>query len=162
LLSVDGTDCRIPERGPPWYSHKFKKSAVRYEVAVGIKSGDICWFSGPHMAGKMNDVEIFRKSLRTYLDPFERVEADDGYVHEAPAKVLCPKCVTCPQERKRMMAIARQRQETVNKRFKQWGILRQTYRHDLVDHRDVFGAIVVLTQLAIQNGEPLFPVEYND
>ncbi len=32
----------------------------------------------------------------------------------------------------------------------------------LVDHRDVFGAIVVLTQLAIQNGEPLFPVEYND
>ncbi len=37
-----------------------------------------------------------------------------------------------------------------------------TYRHDLVDHRDVFGAIVVLTQLAIQNGEPLFPVEYND
>jgi hypothetical protein len=61
-----------------------------------------------------------------------------------------------------MMAIARQRQETVNKRFKQWGILRQTYRHDLVDHRDVFGAIVVLTQLAIQNAEPLFPVEYND
>ena len=76
---MDGTDCRIPERGPPWYSHKFKKSAVRYEVAVGIKTGDICWFSGPHMAGRMNDVEIFRKSLRTYLDPFECVEADDGY-----------------------------------------------------------------------------------
>ena len=110
----------------------------------------------------MNDVEIFRKSLRTCLNPFERVEADDGYVHEAPAKVLCPKCVTCPQERKRMMAIARQRQGTVNTRFKQWGILRQTYRYDVLNHRDVFGAIVVLMQLAIQNGEPLFPVEYND
>ena len=61
-----------------------------------------------------------------------------------------------------MMAITRQRQGTVNTRFKQWGILRQTYRHDLVDHRDVFGAIVVLMQLEIQNGEPLFSVEYND
>ncbi len=41
-------------------------------------------------------------------------------------------------------------------------ILRQTYWHDLVDHRDVFAAIVVITQIAITKGEPLFAVEYND
>ena len=51
LLSVDGTDFRIPERGRDWYSHKFKKSAVRYEIALGIKTGDICWLSGPHQPG---------------------------------------------------------------------------------------------------------------
>ncbi len=50
----------------------------------------------------------------------------------------------------------------MNKRFKQWGILVQTYRHDIVDHRDVFAAICVITQLAIRNGEPLFEVEYNN
>ena len=61
-----------------------------------------------------------------------------------------------------MMSIVRMRQETVHKRLKQWSILRQTYRHDLVDHRDVFAAIVVITQIAITNGEPLFAVEYND
>lgn len=162
LLSVDGTDFRIPERGRDWYSHKFKKSAVRYEIALGIKTGDICWLSGPHQPGIWNDLEIFRNSLLTYLDPYERVEADDGYIGEAPLRVRCPGCVTCPREKKKMMAIVRSRQETVNKRFKQWGILVQTYRHDIVDHRDVFAAICVITQLAIRNGEPLFEVEYNN
>ena len=32
------------------------------------------------------------------------------------------------------MGIVRSRQETVNKRFKQWGILVQTNRQDIVDH----------------------------
>jgi hypothetical protein len=58
-----------------------------------------------------------------------------------------------------MMAIVRRRQETVNKRFKQWGILVPTYRHDIVDHRDAFAAICVITQLVIRNGELLFEVE---
>ena len=56
----------------------------------------------------------------------------------------------------------RARQETVNKRFKQWGILNQVFRHDLIHHRDVFAAICVITQLAIENGEALFEVHYDD
>ena len=161
-MSVDGTDVPIPERGPDWYSYKFRGSGLRYEVALGIMTGDICWMSGPHQPGKLNDLEIFRKSLRSWLDPFERVEADDGYIGESPAKVICPKCITCPNERKKMMSIVRMRQETVNKRLKQWSILCQTYRHDLVDHRDVFATIVVIIQITITNGEPVFAVEYND
>ena len=105
MLSVDGTDVRIPERGRDWYSHKFKKSGLRYEVAVSIKSGDICWISGPHQPGLWNDVEIFRSSLVTFLDPGEHVEADDGYIGEAPLRVKCPMCVTCPQKRKYMMKL---------------------------------------------------------
>ena len=35
------------------------------------------------------------------------------------------------------------------------------YRHDIRDHQAVFGALVTLTQLAIENGEPLFHVEYD-
>lgn len=74
---------QVPEKGPDWFSHKFKKSGVRYEVALGIKTGDICWFSGPYMCGLWPDIEIFRASLITFLDPYERVEADNGYVGEA-------------------------------------------------------------------------------
>ena len=70
-MSVDGTDVPIPERGPDWYSYKFRGSGLRYEVALGIKTGDICWMSGPHQPGKLNDLEIFHKSLRSWLDPFE-------------------------------------------------------------------------------------------
>ena len=61
-----------------------------------------------------------------------------------------------------MMGIVRRRQETVNRRFKQWSILKQVFRHELSMHGRVFAAIVVISQLAIQNGEPLFQVEYSD
>ena len=84
LLSVDGTDFQIPERGREWYSFKYKKSGVRYEVALSILGGEICWISGPHQPGVYNDLDIFLSSLASHLDPFERVEADDGYLGEAP------------------------------------------------------------------------------
>ena len=59
-------------------------------------------------------------------------------------------------ERKEIAGQARSRQETINKRFKQWEILRATFCHDLLHHRDVFVATVCITQVAIENEEPLF------
>lgn len=61
-----------------------------------------------------------------------------------------------------MISIVRQRQATVNKRLKQWRILMQVHRHDIVDQSDVFAAILFITQLAISNCEPLFSAEYNE
>ena len=62
-----------------------------------------------------------------------------------------------------MMSMVRHRQETINKRFKDWKILDSQFRHDVRVHRDVFAAIAVLSQIAIQhNGEDLFEVEYSD
>jgi hypothetical protein len=90
------------------------------------------------------------------------VEADDGYVGEAPLRVKCPACVTIPEEREQMMKRVRSRQETINRRFKQWQILKQVFRHDIRVHRDVFASIAVITQLAINNGEALFSVDYSD
>ena len=52
--------------------------------------------------------------------------------------------------------------ETLNGRLKNWGILSQVYRHDIMRHGDVFRACAVVTQLTIQDGEPLFEVEYED
>lgn len=106
------------------------------------------------------DVNIFCKSLKTWMDPFECVETDDGYICDKPAKVICLKCVACTQERK-MMPIVKQRQETGNKRLKQCSILVQFYRHDIVDQRNIYAAIPGITQLAISNGEPVLSVEYN-
>jgi hypothetical protein len=161
-LSVDGTDFACAEYGKSFYSHKFKRSGLRYEVALSILGGEICWISGPHIPGRLNDLTIFRNALMMQLEEFERVEADDGYIGEAPLKVKCPGCCTVPEERKQMMNRVRSRQETINKRFKDWGILFQRFRHDVRLHRDVFAAIAVLCQLTIQLGEPLFPVNYDD
>ena len=162
-MAVDGIDIKIPERGPSFSSHKFaKKSGFRYEVATCILSGDICWISGPYPAGSWPDINIFRNGLKTYLEPYERVEADDGYLADAPTHVRCPKDVTTKPERKKMMAIVRMRHETMNRRLKQWRILKSMYRHELKEHRTVFSAVAVMTQIAISHGEPLFSVEYSD
>lgn len=162
LTSVDGTDFQVPNNGKRFYTYKFKKSGLRYEVALGIISGDIVWINGPFPPGEYNDLTIFRNSLISHLDDGERCEADDGYLGEAPQFIKCPACVTNESEREELQQRVRSRHETVNNRFKMWGILRQTFRHDLQLHGDVFRAIAVLTQLAIENGEPLFSVHYDD
>ena len=54
----------------------------------------------------------------------------------------------------------RARHETVNARFKEWGVLRQLFRHKISKHRAIFRAVAVLTQVKIENGHPLFSVDY--
>ena len=56
----------------------------------------------------------------------------------------------------------RQRHETVNKRFKDWGILKNRWEHDLGRHGACMRAVVVLTQLSIECGKPLFQFDYDD
>jgi hypothetical protein len=46
--------------------------------------------------------------------------------------------------------------------LKNWGILSQVFCHDIMQHGDVFRACAVVTQLTIENGEPLFKVEYKE
>ena len=49
-----------------------------------------------------------------------------------------------------------------NGRLKNWGILQQVFRHDISLHGPVFRACAVLTQLMLENGEPLYAVAYSD
>ena len=162
LVTVDGTDFRIAEHGRPFYSHKFKKSGLRYEVALCILTGDIVWINGPYECGKWPDIEIFRNSLVSQLAPNERVEADDGYIGEHPQHVKCPKGIANPFETEYMQQRARNRQETVNNCFKFWGALKQVWRNPIVLHGDAFRAIAIVTQVAINSGERLFEVGYRD
>ena len=150
MVSVDGVDCRVPNHGPSFSSHKFaKKRGVRYEVGLCILTGDIVWINGPFPCGDWNDLTIFRSSLISHLEPGERVEADDGYVGEYPSYVKCPAGFANPQE-------------TVNKRFKHFEILKQIFRNDLGLHGDAMRAIAVITQITINQGERLFACGYRD
>ena len=156
LMTVDGTDFEMAEQGRFCWSHKFDRSGLRYEVGISILSGDICWINGPYEAGTWPDISIFRDSLMSHLDDSERVEADDGYIGEHPKHVKFPKGFANKAETEFMQQRVRNRQETVNKRFKQFGILKQRYRHSIPCHGDVFRACAVLTQLAINEGDNLF------
>jgi hypothetical protein len=157
---VDGTDFRIQEPTPfnkEWYSHKFKGPGLRYEVAICIQTGDIVWINGPFKPGKWTDLKIFRRNLKHHLAPQEMVEADKGYRGEEAVRTSDDVVSRADHKAKYR---ARARHETVNRRFKQWGCLKQVFRHDRCKHKDVFVAVAVITQLAFDNGEGPFQCRY--
>ncbi len=162
LLSVDGTDfCVAKSYEKPYYSYKFKKSGFCYKVALCIKTRDICWWVGPYLPGIWNDNMIFQDGLVHFLEVGERCETDDGYQGSAPLYEKCPEVIEANLDKAEMQQRVRNRQETVNKWFKNWAILSTPYCHQLLEHQTVFVAIVVLTQLLLAEN-PLFQVDYND
>ncbi len=160
LLLVDGADFRIAMGySKPFWSYKFKKSGLCYEVGLCIKTGGICWWSGPYAPGVWNDLLIFRDSLALMLEPGERCEMDRGYQGSTPTHIKCPGVCWADPNTAKIQQQVWSRQETVNERFKNWAILSTVYRHDFLEHQTVFGAIVVLTQLSFA-ANPLFQVAY--
>jgi hypothetical protein len=132
-LSLDGTDCRIRQKGPAFASYKFKgKSALRFEVALGILSGEIKWLNGPYPCKDWPDINIFCDGLIKELELGERVEADDGYAGESPYMTKVPSAVLTHslEEADAMQKRVQGWNETVNACLKSFHILDQVYRHD--------------------------------
>jgi hypothetical protein len=162
LMTIDGTDFRVPQTGEAktgnWFaSHKYAgKSALRYEIGVSIIGGNLVWIQGPYPAGRFNDIAIFNKVLRHFLEPNERVEADNGYVGTTD-KIKCPDNPCNPVEMRRCSpahGIAT-RQSTDASNHGEYSGRRTTMTSDV-------RAIAIMTQLAISNGSPMFEVEYAD
>jgi hypothetical protein len=120
------------------------------------------WINGPYECGKWNDIMIFRNALLTELAPNERVEADDGYRGEHPQKIKCPCGIANLEETEFMQQRIRNRQETINKRFKDWGAMRQLWRHEIPRHGEAFRVIAIILQLSINDGEKMFECGYRD
>jgi hypothetical protein len=97
----------------------------------------------------MNDVSIARTALIHYLEDGERFEADDGYQGVAPMHAKVPNNITRKVE---------------NSRFKQWGCLRQRFRHDdLSKHSACFRSIAVILQISLNVGfHTVNPIDYTD
>jgi hypothetical protein len=154
---VDGTDCKIGEPtdwDKTWFSHKFKGPAVKYEVAVCIEKGHIVWTNGP-FRGSVNDLKIFKSDLANRVPPGKIVIADKGYRSIAFAST--PNDLDSPDVmdyKKRVRA----RQESVNKRLKDFKVLKETFRHPRHKHKAVFEACAVIVQNNIEVDSPLFTI----
>ncbi len=59
-------------------------------------------------------------------------------------------------------AVARACHETINSRFKNNQVLVKRFCHSLAFHSACFRVVAVVSQLIIENGEPLFDVQYCD
>ena len=147
-----------------WFSPKFHGPGLRYEIAISILSGDIVWVNGPFPCGDFNDLQIFMDfGLKDNLEKDERVEADDGYGGADPEFTRTRSSIFHSKLTAGVRNEVRARHETANKRIKQFAALSGVFRHDLCKHSTVFLAIVLATQIAIEEGESLFEIEgYHD
>lgn len=170
LLSVDCIDCPVMEPWPfdeKWYSQKMNGPALKYEVAVCIKSGHIVWTNGPHPASH-NDATIFINTLANLLADDEGVEVDG--VYKGHNKLKAPTVATSRDERKQKSQ-ARGRHENVNGRLKIFNVLNTPFRHTgefatrsdvlMEKHGMCFDAVAVITQIGFCLGEKIYDVEFS-
>jgi hypothetical protein len=153
LVNYDNVDCLTTKQGnklakKSFYSHKFKTAGLRYGIATCIATGDIVHIDGPHPPGDWADVTCFRKYVKPRLDPGERVEADDGYIGEDPVFVVAASGLRFMESKEKndVRAVIRLRHETVNERVKEFKVLTDRFRHNILKHGDCFRACAVLTQ----------------
>ena len=135
---------------PKWYSHKFNGPGLRYEIGLCIRTGDIVWVHGGFPCGEWPDLRLARNAFIDRLEPQEMVVADGGYQDQ--------QYFVNPNGDQRIKQILA-RHETVNRRVKQFRCMKDIFRHELYLHPRFLHAVVNLTQLMIQNGEPLYSVE---
>jgi len=85
ILTVDGTHVWIYEPGHPlfsqdseFYSHKFNKAGINYELGICLASRKLVWMNGPFKAGK-NDLTVFvGGGLRDRLRALGKKAIGDG------------------------------------------------------------------------------------
>jgi DDE superfamily endonuclease len=159
--TVDGTHCRLcePRLQPDcrWYSHKFNKPAVVYEIMLDLFESKIVWVNGPFKAG-YNDKAVFKATngLHTKIPQRNKVIADSGY------KGL--KGVSAPNEIdsaivKKFKKNALARQEHINARIKSHKITDERFRHKLAKHKTIFEAVCAVVQYDMDNGNPLSKIK---
>jgi hypothetical protein len=163
-LSVDGTHCHInePRKTPSsqWFSHKLNKPGVGYEIAVDLTDSKIAWINGPFPAAK-HDIAIYRQEnsgLKWKIPEGKKVIADRGYKGKANQELSTPN-IFDEEEIKIFKRRARARQESVNKKMKDFDILENRFRHSVKKHQRVFEAVAVIVQMDMDNGMKLFPIK---
>jgi len=156
FVSIDCVDFRIQEPTEfdvKWWSHKFNGPGLRYEIGLNINNGYIVWAYGGYPCGRYPDLRLARQHYINFVDDEEKTIADNGYRDRN--YFICPMAYPLSIFRiKQYLA----RHETVNKRIRHFMVLSNRFRHELQKHRPCFYAVVNLTQIAIQNGEPLYQV----
>ena len=177
FLPVDTCHLRTQEfRCDPssiWWSHKFNGPAVSFEVVTDPLEGKIRWINGPEPAsthdltflrgGKKGQQKKWKKSaLYFHIPKTVRLVGDSAYQGQQD-KVTTTKDAHKPATKK-LFARMKSMQETCFKRFKDFKVLRDSFRHGkntndkLAKIKMSFEAVAVLLQYDFENGSRLFEV----
>jgi hypothetical protein len=107
------------------------------------------WISGP-WTGRTSDQGIFNQLLKDVIKD-ELVVSDSGYKGKNFVAPLSKKNIETSEDKYynwECHAISA-RIENVNSRFKQFGCLKQTWRHDIQNHKVAFYVIANIIQIKL-------------
>jgi hypothetical protein len=116
-----------------------------------IKTGNICWWNGFYQRGDWNDQMIFKDALVKNLEVGEWCETDQDYRGSALTKVECPGGLSADPDQavKGMAESVRSQQETVNKRFKIYGVLNTPTVMKFLSPRQCLGLLFILPSFSL-------------
>jgi hypothetical protein len=158
---VDATECLMRKPTLYWtqkctYSGYKKRNTLKYEVSISEHTGLPLSYSGPYV-GPTGDIEIFRASLKQKMLDFGVLGlADGGYQGEDDLLFAPPTyysyTIDTYAERAIRRGHSRRRIKVENffGRMKNFTILRQTYRHHLSTHQDVFVVVLNITRIDLK------------
>ena len=149
--TVDGFDVHYFEdstgRNPKKYSAKFNGPGLRWMVALSTANAEIVAIHGPELAGMKNDLQMFRESIKSQLDPGEKVLADRGYRGKACICTAYDFGISEEVQTRRKNLLARH--ETFHARINNWGCVSTSHpRHtDVSYHAAHIRAVIVITAI---------------
>ncbi|KAL7564393.1 hypothetical protein ACA910_001540 [Epithemia clementina (nom. ined.)] len=101
-VSVDGVDMKTWEKKHPLFpvnrrtfSNKFNHGGVKYELGIGVWSGNLVWINGPFRWG-VHDLTVFCHGLLNKLADGKMAIANKGYISSKPKeshKLATPTCL---------------------------------------------------------------------
>jgi hypothetical protein len=168
VLTVDGTHVWIEEPSHPewsqdskYFSHKFGKAGINYELGIAIATSRLVWLNGPFKAGR-NDISIFKDHglKEKLLGCGKMAIGDKGYSGHTDSVSYFNRFDTRPVQKFKSRAL--KRHETFNNMTKRYRILRGPFRHGVQNFAMAFEAVCVLCQYQIEYDEPLFDVFIED
>ena len=167
-MTVDGTHIWIAEPGheeysqdSKYFSHKFNKAGVNYELGIAIASGRLLWMNGPFKAGQ-NDLNIFvKEGLEQRLLLLKKKAIGDG-IYRGHEKAVSYPNYSDSYGVKKFKSRALKRHEDFNGMTKTFKILSGRFRHGVGKIAAAFESVAVICQYKIERDEPLFDVLIED
>jgi DDE superfamily endonuclease len=168
IITVDGTHCWIEEPSHPdwsqdrrYYSHKYNKAGVNYELGISIAYSRLVWMNGPFKAGT-SDVKIFRdRGLKEKLISIKKKAIGDRGYNGHTNEVSTYNAHDCRGVRK-FKSRALKRHENFNGMTKRFKCLSGRFRHGVDQFETCFEAVCVICQYQIEDDMPLYDVLIED
>jgi DDE superfamily endonuclease len=168
VMTVDGTHCWIEEpEHPTWsrdtsyFSHKYNKAGMGYELGIHLWKSQLIWMNGPHKAGKNDSWVLQNNGLLEKLRLINKKAIGDlGYRGSQDAVSVPNPYDSRPVRVFKSRACLRQ--ETFNGIIKEFDCLKGRFRHSTTKFGVCFEAVCVLCQYKLENDRPLFDVLVED